>query len=1331
MRMHFLVCCLTLCCLGTLLQAALPTITSFTPTSGPVGTVVTITGTNLSGALQVTVNGTIAIVLSENTATSLKATVPAGASSGRIAVSTSGGKATSASNFTVSQFRPDLYLRPSTVATYTGVGIYSPDGASQTVGQSVANAKKASYYVTIKNSGNVADSFTITGSAAPADWTVAYNVGSTVVTAAVTSTGWTSAVIKPGATVLVTVAVTPAATLLGGPMVSQTITVTSNGDSAKTDVGVLQTTLPVLHRPDLYLRPSTVTSYSGVNLYTLDGTKQTVGQSVTNGVKATYYVTLRNNGNVPETFTLTGTKLAGWTVSYALGSTVITSAVTTTGWSTPVLNPGATTLITVTVTPGSSIAGGVIFTQMVTLTSSADTVLQDVGVINTTVPVAYHPDLYVRTFSSPTYFGIGVYNLDGNNQTAHQAVVNGVTTSYIIIVKNNGNMADSFKISALPAPPGWTISYYLGSGADITSTLTASGWTTALLNPGASVNITVYVTPGAIVPGGSVATRKVMVTSTTDVTKQDVVVMATTATIQYRPDLSARPATMSSYTGVGVYNLDGATQTVGQPIAKTVKATYYLHVQNNGNLPDTFTITGTAAPVGWTVEYKDSTAGTTITSAITGTGWLTPMLSPGSVATLAVYVTPGATLGADAVATLTVTGVSNTSTTQKDVVVLQTIILGLPTLTSFTPSSSGPGVVVTLTGTKLWGASAVKFNGVAASAFNIVSATTITVTVPAGASSGQISVTTPGGTATSATDFTFIPAPIITDFTPHTGPIGQVVTLIGMNFTGATKVKFGSTSGTNMTVQSDTAISVTVPQYSSSGKITVTTPGGACSSTTDFIVIQAPNISNFTPSKGPVGVTVVLSGSYFTGATSVTFNGITALFTVVSSSSISTTVPVGATTGPVVVTTPGGSDEVPYIVLSAPTITSFTPTIGNTGTVVTITGTNLSYVTAVTFNGLAATAVNGKNATTILATAPSGVSSGKIAVTTMGGTVTSSADFIVVPPPTITNFTPTAGAYKTEVTLTGMHLTDVTSVTVNGEVATRVTILSDTVLTFIVPSGASTGKISVTGPGGTTFSNDDITISIVTGSTRINPKDQAVMVWVSGATFTMGTDYGTSEYPTTQQVTLSGYWIYKYEVTVAQYRQFCSETGNIMPPAPNIYLHDYSWIHNWGGLDRHPIVDVSWAGAKAYAEWAGVSMTTEAQWEYAARGPEGYNFPWPCLALPTNPWYGWDATKYANYYNSENVEISTWPVGSFPDDSSWCGVMDMAGNVAEWCVDWYDKYSNSPVTDPTGPTFGTNRIVRGGCWRSKDGDGRGADRGTTTPEYYTEITGFRCGTSVP
>ncbi len=250
--------------------------------------------------------------------------------------------------------------------------------------------------------------------------------------------------------------------------------------------------------------------------------------------------------------------------------------------------------------------------------------------------------------------------------------------------------------------------------------------------------------------------------------------------------------------------------------------------------------------------------------------------------------------------------------------------------------------------------------------------------------------------------------------------------------------------------------------------------------------------------------------------------------------------------------------------------------------------------------------------------------------------------------------------------------------------------------------------------------------------TKINPIDGAEMVWVPSGSFTMGSPNGVgldNEHPA-HQVTLSGYWMYKYPVTVAQYGVFCVATEHDMPEFNFI---GFSWVEKSGwddvALQKHPIVNVTWNDCKDYADWAGINLPTEAQWEYAARGSEGRNYPWGGLATSDYKHNGWEESKCSNYSNSYSKNISTWPVGSFLAGASWCGAQDLAGNVWEWCADWYGDYSSTPATNPTGPTSGDYRVLRGGSWGGDNDFVRGAFRSYYFPyDYYCNF-GFRCASS--
>jgi hypothetical protein len=309
-----------------------------------------------------------------------------------------------------------------------------------------------------------------------------------------------------------------------------------------------------------------------------------------------------------------------------------------------------------------------------------------------------------------------------------------------------------------------------------------------------------------------------------------------------------------------------------------------------------------AAPAVTSFTPASGPAGTSVTISGTSFTGASSVTFNGTAATFTVTsstaiqatVPAGATSGPIGVTTPGGTATSSTAFT----------VLSPPTISNFTPTSALAGASVTISGSNLTGATAVAFNRSAAT-FSVTSDTTIQTTVPAGATTGPLSVTTPGGTVTSANNFTVLVAPTIASFTPASGPAGTAVTISGTNFIGATAVSFNGTAAA-FTVTSDTSIQATVAAGTTTGPVSVTTPGGTVTSASTFVV--APTIASFTPASGPAGTAVTISGTNFTGATAVRFNGLSAAsFTVTSATSIQATVPAGAATGPLSVTTPGGT----------------------------------------------------------------------------------------------------------------------------------------------------------------------------------------------------------------------------------------------------------------------------------------------------------------------------------------------------------------------------------------------------------------------------------------
>jgi len=229
------------------------------------------------------------------------------------------------------------------------------------------------------------------------------------------------------------------------------------------------------------------------------------------------------------------------------------------------------------------------------------------------------------------------------------------------------------------------------------------------------------------------------------------------------------------------------------------------------------------------------------------------------------------------------------------------------------------------------------------------------------------------------------------------------------------------------------------------------------------------------------------------------------------------------------------------------------------------------------------------------------------------------------------------------------------------------------------------------------------------GSTIVSERDDAVLVFVPQGEFRMGSDdeiipaihQSPSYYDNRPQhtVLLDAFWIDRTEVTNAQYKRCVSEQVCDLPivlksPTRSTYYDDPAF-------DDYPVIYVDWYKAKAYCEWAGRRLPTEAEWEKAARGTDGRVYPWGDT-LPNDTLVN---------YNSPNRD--TTPVAMYPSGQSPYGAVDMAGNVWEWVNDWYldNYYQNSPLSNPMGPDAGEcetcyPRGLRGGAWYYQEGSGQ-------------------------
>jgi formylglycine-generating enzyme required for sulfatase activity len=219
---------------------------------------------------------------------------------------------------------------------------------------------------------------------------------------------------------------------------------------------------------------------------------------------------------------------------------------------------------------------------------------------------------------------------------------------------------------------------------------------------------------------------------------------------------------------------------------------------------------------------------------------------------------------------------------------------------------------------------------------------------------------------------------------------------------------------------------------------------------------------------------------------------------------------------------------------------------------------------------------------------------------------------------------------------------------------------------------------------------------------RTRDEYRAQQITIPAGPFLRGDDARDDQAPL-QTITLAEFQIGRTPVTVAMYQEFVRENPGYqssqairpgeMPKPPA----GFCWGGKWDGKEGHPMVKVNYHDALAYCSWAGCLLPTEAQWEKAARGEKGQPFPWGADFNPT-------ALRFSTHgFGKGNGTIA---VGSYPTGASAYGVLDMSGNVWEWCQDWYEAgyYQHSKGTNPQGPEEGTHRAARGGAWDTSGED---------------------------
>jgi len=236
-------------------------------------------------------------------------------------------------------------------------------------------------------------------------------------------------------------------------------------------------------------------------------------------------------------------------------------------------------------------------------------------------------------------------------------------------------------------------------------------------------------------------------------------------------------------------------------------------------------------------------------------------------------------------------------------------------------------------------------------------------------------------------------------------------------------------------------------------------------------------------------------------------------------------------------------------------------------------------------------------------------------------------------------------------------------------------------------------------------------------------------VTIPAGTFLMGAQKGSEKEPNydpaawddespVREVTVRAFRIQRYPVTVQEFGEFVVDDGYSKRELWKEGFGEFAKPEDWERqreFPSRPLVGVSWSEAAAYCRWKGGRLPTEAEWERAARGPQGFRYPWgnqPQL----DP-------SFANY--NVNVGHPT-PVGLYPKGTTAEQLCDMLGNVWEWCEDWYGPYESRRISNPSGPKSGNQKTLRGGSWNDYSRNVRASLRLRYGPSYRDDIIGFRC-----
>jgi Leucine-rich repeat (LRR) protein len=436
-----------------------------------------------------------------------------------------------------------------------------------------------------------------------------------------------------------------------------------------------------------------------------------------------------------------------------------------------------------------------------------------------------------------------------------------------------------------------------------------------------------------------------------------------------------------------------------------------------------------------------------------------------------------------------------------------------PIITSFMPPSGGIGTFVTITGANFVNVNNVRFGGIAAQNFVVVSSTEIRAQVANGAT-GLVTVSAMAGNGNAPNVFTFVQPPTIANFNPTQGASGATVRIQGTNFVSPVTVRFGGVVATNVEVASPTEIFANV-SAGATGNVSVTTPGGTVTSATIFTFFGAPFITSIAPTQGTAGDTITVSGNNFLNVDSVRIGlskiegGRGIVLLPILPNTLRILLDTGVVSGNIRIFAEAGQgvSAQSFTYIPPPTIDSIVPRVGGAGTVVTVHGRNFVQVDSLTFNGTRLqnlTVISAERLTVAMPSAPVQLqnSTSAIILASRAGRDTTKTPnlFQYAQTPQISGFQPVAAGVGAWITVTGANFVAVQNLRFNGANATllngdSVTVLSPSMLRVKVPQNAATGNLSIQAAGGSTTSQNEFRVVQPPSITSFSPTSAA-----SGAT---------------------------------------------------------------------------------------------------------------------------------------------------------------------------------------------------------------------------------------